>query len=154
MTTPCSWTRFQTVVSETPAKRPAASIDAPRAYALKAIRARAQGVFGYGITLLQSQPIAITTRSRPQIRDWEPQVAGLIYGTNRLEFAGCRGKRETRSPNLSALVPAVSSAGCDELVESFGWGVPVECFAWSSVEFTGDEVEVVLAVLVEVFAFG
>ncbi len=55
--------------------------------------------------------------------------------------------------SLMLFDPVNSSAGRDKVVESFGWSVPVECFAWSSVQFACDEVEVVLGVLVEVGSF-
>ena len=44
--------------------------------------------------------------------------------------------------------------GRDECVESFGWSIPVECFAWSSVEAVGDVVVLVLGELGEVGSFG
>ena len=52
------------------------------------------------------------------------------------------------------LTPAVSSGGCNGLVEFLGWSLPCEGLAWASVEFTCDCVEVVLGELGEVGAFG
>ena len=48
---------------------------------------------------------------------------------------------------------AVSSGGRDELVESFGWSIPLEGHAWPPIEQTGEAVEVVLAVNREIGAF-
>ena len=44
--------------------------------------------------------------------------------------------------------------GRDKLVVSFGWCIPSEQFAWSSVQFSRYEVKVLLGVLVEVGSFG
>ncbi len=47
-----------------------------------------------------------------------------------------------------------SSARRDKLVVSLSGSIPLEHFSWSSVEFSGDEVEVVLGVGGEVLSFG
>ena len=39
-------------------------------------------------------------------------------------------------------------------MESFGWGVPVERFAWAGVEFSGDELELVGGVSGKVGSLG
>ena len=48
----------------------------------------------------------------------------------------------------------ISSGGRDELFESFGWGLPVEGLAWSSVQFNCYGVELGLGVDREVGSFG
>ena len=49
-------------------------------------------------------------------------------------MAECDGGVNEPHPFRRQILRVVSSCGRDELVELFGWGVPAERFAWSSVE--------------------
>ena len=57
-----------------------------------------------------------------------------------------RGRFPQPRPFLRCCYVAVSGGGRDELVESFGWSLPLEGHAGAAVEESGVVVEVVLGV--------